>query len=191
MPAVESKMIALGTQAPQFTLPNTNPNYPVDNVSLSDFSESKGIVIAFICNHCPYVVHLKSVFSEFANRYQEHGIAVVAISANDVTTHPMDSPEKMALDARQYKYKFPYLYDESQAVARAYGAECTPDFYLFNSKRELFYRGQFDDSRPSNGIEVTGTHLHAAVTAILTDQPVSSRQKPSIGCSIKWKAGSR
>ncbi len=191
MPAVESKMIELGTQAPEFSLPNMNPNDSVDSVSLLDYANSKGIVVAFICNHCPYVVHLKSAFAEFAKRYQEQGVAVVAISSNDVTTHPMDSPEKMTADAMRYGYTFPYLYDESQAVARAYRAECTPDFYLFNSMFELIYRGQFDGSRPGNSVEVNGADLRAAVNAMLAGEDVSSIQKPSLGCSIKWKDGSR
>ncbi len=187
MPAVESKMIALGTDAPTFSLPNTNPNYSAESVSLADFSTAKGIVIAFICNHCPYVVHIKSGFAEFAKDYQEKGIVVVGICANDAVTHPMDGPEEMAVDAQRYGYSFPYLYDESQAVARAYGAECTPDFYLFDANRSLVYRGQFDSSRPGNGIEVTGADLKAAVDTLLVGRPVCSEQKPSIGCSIKWK----
>ena len=191
MPAVESKMINLGTYAPDFSLPNTNPNYSADCVSLADFSDTKGFIVAFICNHCPYVVHLKSAFCEFANMCLENDIAVFAISSNDVTTHPMDSPEKMTNDAQQYRYRFPYLYDESQAVARAYGAQCTPDFYVFDSNSRLVYRGQFDDSRPGNGVAVTGADLRAAVGAILEGKPALPEQKPSIGCSIKWQVGSR
>ena len=188
MPAVESSMIELGTRAPRFLLPNTNPNYPAANVSLSDLAQSKGIVIAFICNHCPYVVHLKSSFSAFAKRYQAQGIAVAAISANDVTTHPADAPAEMTADAVRYDYSFPYLYDESQAVARAFAAECTPDLYLFDARQKLVYRGQYDSSRPGNGIEVTGEDLSSAVDALLAGGRICQDQVPSIGCSIKWKA---
>ena len=188
MPAVESKMIELGTLAPEFTLPNTNSNYPGQSVSFSNFSESKGILIAFICNHCPYVVQLKSGFTEFARDYQKKGIAVVAISSNDVSTHPADAPENMTADALRYGYSFPYLYDESQAVARAYDARCTPDFYLFDAENKLVYRGQFDGSRPGNDVAVTGVDLRMAADALLTGQPVSQNQIASLGCSIKWKA---
>ena len=188
MPAVESKMIELGTIAPEFTLPNTNSNYPDQSVSLSDFYESKGILISFICNHCPYVVQIKSGFAEFAREYQKRGIAVVAISSNDVSTHPADGPEHMTADALRYGYSFPYLYDESQAVARTYDAQCTPDFYLFDSENKLVYRGQFDGSRPGNDVLVTGVDLRMAADALLTDQPIRQNQIASLGCSIKWKA---
>ena len=188
MPAVESTMIDLGTRAPDFALPNTNPNYSDAKVALSDFSESKGLVVAFICNHCPYVVKIKSSFAEFAREYQQKGIAVVAISANDVCCYPADGPEKMTDDAVQYAYSFPYLYDESQDIARAYGAVCTPDLYLFDSDHKLVYRGQYDDSRPGNAIEATGSDLRSAADSLLAGENVSSDQKPSIGCSIKWKA---
>ncbi len=191
MPAVESKMIELGTRAPEFYLPNTNPNISSESVSLSDSSVSKGLIVAFICNHCPYVVHIKSAFAEFAEIYQKKGIAVVAISSNDAETYPMDSPEKMSIDSKRYNYSFPYLYDETQGVAQAFGAQCTPEFYLFDSENRLVYRGQFDSSRPGNGVDVTGSDLRAAVEAVLAGEVVSSHQKPSIGCSIKWKAGSR
>lgn len=188
MPAVESTTIELGTRAPEFSLPNTNPNYPNARVALSDFSGSKGLVVAFICNHCPFVVHIKSSFAEFAREYQQKGIGVVAISANDVCCHPADGPEKMADDAVQFGYGFPYLYDESQDVARAYGAVCTPDIYLFDSGYTLVYHGQYDDSRPGKDIEVTGADLRAAADALLNGASISPDQKPSIGCSIKWKA---
>ena len=188
MPAVESKMIELGTIAPGFTLPNTNSNYPDQSVSLSDFFESKGILVAFICNHCPYVVQIKSGFAEFAREYQKQGIAIIAISSNDVSTHPADGPENMTVDALRYGYSFPYLYDVSQAVARAYDAQCTPDFYLFDSENKLVYRGQFDGSRPGNDVAVTGVDLRMATDALLTGQPVSQNQIASLGCSIKWKA---
>jgi hypothetical protein len=141
----------------------------------------------FICNHCPYVKHIRAGLAEFGRDAQRRGAAVVAISSNDVETHPADSPEKMAVEARTAGYTFPYLYDESQDVARAYQAACTPDIYLFDKSRKLVYRGQFDDSRPGNGRPVTGADLRAALDAILAGSPVSARQIPSVGCNIKWK----
>ncbi len=182
-----SKMVELGTVASDFTLPNANPNIPSDKVSLSDFSDAKGVVIAFICNHCPYVVKIKSAFSQFAVEYMPHGIAVVAISSNDASSYPADGPQNMAKDAVSFNYSFPYLYDESQQTAISYGAVCTPDFYLYDSAHHLVYRGQFDDSRPGNELPSTGSDLRAAVEALLSERPVSMEQKPSIGCSIKWK----
>ncbi len=188
MVATESNMMKLGTIAPQFTLPNFNPNFSEKDVSLSDFNGSNGYVVAFICNHCPFVVNIKTVFSKFADEYQNKGITVIAISANDVSTHPADSPEKMKEDAVRNGYSFPYLYDESQDVAKAYEAACTPDIYLFNSQRELVYRGQFDDSRPGNGIAPTGSDLRLAVDALLAGSGNLQNQRPSIGCNIKWKS---
>ena len=186
MPAVKSQMIKLGTRAPEFTLPNTN-NGQVSTVRLTDFENAAGVVIAFICNHCPYVVNLKESFSEFAKIYQHENIAIVAISANDAARYPQDAPSRMSDDAVRYDYSFPYLYDETQQVARAFGAECTPDFFLFDANLELVYRGQYDASRPGNGIEVTGADLRAAIDAMLAGRPISDEQRPSVGCSIKWK----
>ena len=180
-------MINLGTKAPEFSLPNTNPNFDADNVTLSEFESLSGVVIAFICNHCPFVGHIKSAFTEFAAEYQKKGLAVIAISSNDVSTYPNDGPDEMAQDAVRYGYGFPYLYDESQEVARAYEAACTPDLYLFDSNFELVYRGQFDDSRPGNGVPVTGKDLRAAADMLLASGSVSPDQKPSIGCNIKWR----
>ena len=187
MAAIESKMIELGTLAPEFTLPNTNPNIASTKVALSDYSTAKGYIVAFICNHCPYVVHIKQAFSDYARDYKDQGIAVIAINANSAAVYSSDSPENMTADAIQYEYGFPYLYDESQEVARAYDAACTPDIYLFDSARKLVYRGQFDDSRPGNGIPVSGADLRTASDALLAGKSISSDQMPSLGCSIKWK----
>ncbi len=181
-------MLKLGTKAPDFSLPNTNPQAGGETVDSKDFDGAPALLVAFICNHCPYVVHIRDEFVKFAREYQAKGLAVVAISANDVTTHPQDGPEHMTEYAEKYGYSFPYLYDESQDVAKAYDAACTPDLYLFNSDRELVYRGQFDNSRPNSGRPVTGKDLRTAVDAVLSGQPVPSDQKPSVGCNIKWKA---
>ena len=180
-----STMLPLGTKAPDFSLPNVDGS----TVSLSGFAGKPGLMVIFMCNHCPFVVHLRSALAEFATGYREKGLAIVGINSNDVSTHPDDSPEKMAEEAKSAAYPFPYLYDESQQVAKAYTAACTPDFFLFDSNRALVYRGQFDDSRPDSGIDITGADLRAACDAVLAGQPVSQDQKPSIGCNIKWKEG--
>jgi len=146
-------------------------------------------VVAFICNHCPYVKHVREGLARFGKEGAAQGAGMVAISANDARTHPEDSPARIAAEVRSAGYSFPYLYDESQAVARAYRAACTPDFYLFDAQRRLVYRGQFDDSRPGNGVPVTGRDLRAALAAVLAGKPVSPDQKPSLGCNIKWKPG--
>ena len=187
MPAVESYMLELGTQAPDFSLPNFNLNYPDSPVSLSSFDNAQGAIVAFICNHCPFVIHIKPEFTRFAREYRQKGLAVIAINSNDATSYPADSPQSMSQESSKYGYNFPYLYDESQEVAKAYRAACTPDFYLFDSDLKLVYRGQFDDSRPGNGIEVSGVDLQVACDSLLNGQTVSRDQKPSIGCSIKWK----
>ena len=187
MAAIESRMIELGTIAPEFTLPNMNPNIASTKVALSDYISAKGFVVAFICNHCPYVVHIKQAFSDYARDYKDQGITVIAINANSAAAYPSDSPENMTTDAIQHDYGFPYLYDASQEVARAYDSACTPDIYLFDSARKLVYRGQFDDSRPGNGIPVSGADLRTASDALLAGESISSDQKPSLGCSIKWK----
>ena len=189
MAAVKSSMLELGTQAPDFRLPNTNPIVELDEVALSDYSSAKGVLVAFICNHCPYVILIKENFAKFAEEYQSRGLAVLAISSNDAETHPADSPEKMSEDAGKYHYTFPYLYDESQAVAKAYQATCTPDFFLFDNARTLVYRGQYDDSRPNNGKNVTGRDLRTAANSVIAGEAVAIDQIPSIGCSIKWKIG--
>jgi len=180
-----STMLPLGTQAPDFSLPDTNGKM----VSLADFSQKPAILAAFICNHCPFVKHVAAGFAELAKEYGRRGVAVVAINANDVANYPDDSPAKMAEEVKLRGYTFPYLYDETQAVAKAYGAACTPDFYVFDKERKLVYRGQMDSSRPSSGLPVTGEDLRAALDAVLAGKPVPAQQKPSIGCNIKWKVG--
>ncbi len=181
-----STMLPLGSQAPDFSLPNVDGT----TVSLADFDGKPGLLVMFICNHCPFVVHLREALAQFAREYQEKGLAVVAISSNDIESYPQDGPEAMKQEAEAQGYTFPYLLDETQEVAKAYHAACTPDFFLFDADRKLVYRGQFDDSRPESGIPVTGADLRAACDAVLARQPVPSEQKPSIGCNIKWKAGS-
>jgi peroxiredoxin len=178
-------MLALGTEAPDFRLPDTSGK----TVSLSELKGARALVVAFVCNHCPYVKHIRSGLAQLARDYLERGVAIVGISANDVANYPQDSPAKMAEEAKAAGYLFPYLYDESQAVARAYHAACTPDFFLFDQHQRLAYRGQFDDSRPGNNVPVTGKDLRAALDAVLAGKPVSPTQKPSLGCNIKWKPG--
>jgi len=183
MVATASTMLPLGTQAPRFDLPDPHGK----QVSSGQFQGSP-LLVAFICNHCPYVRHIRSEFAAVAKEYQARGVAVVAISSNDVEAFPEDSPEKMAEEVVQQGYTFPYLYDESQDVAQAYHAACTPDFFLFDRDHRLVYRGQFDDSRPKNGLPVTGYDLRAALEAVLAGRPALADQKPSVGCNIKWKA---
>jgi peroxiredoxin len=183
--AMQSTMLALGTAAPPFRLPDTASG---KTVALEDFAASRALLVAFVCNHCPYVKHILDGFATFAREYGPRGLAVVAISSNDITTHPADSPNEMAKLARDKNFTFPYLYDESQSVARAYDAACTPDFFLFDSERRLVYRGQFDGSRPGGRQPVTGADMRAAADAVLTGKPVPEPQLPSVGCGIKWKA---
>ncbi len=178
-------MLPLGTPVPKFLLPDTVSQ---QKVSVSDFA-GQPLVVAFLCNHCPFVKHIRAEFARFGAFCKERGVGIVAISSNDVATHPDDSPELMTREAEQAGYTFPYLYDESQQVARAFGAACTPDLYLFDRDGRLSYRGQFDASRPGNGIPVTGQDLRAAVEALLAGKAPSAEQQPSIGCNIKWKPG--
>jgi peroxiredoxin len=178
-------MLPLGTKAPDFRLPDTKGKM----VSLSDFKSAPAMVIVFMCNHCPYVKHLRSGLAQLARDYLPRGVAVAGISSNDVANYPADSPAKMAEEAKSAGYIFPYLYDATQEVAKAYRAACTPDIYLFDQDQRLAYRGQMDDSRPGNGIPVTGKDLRAALDAVLAGKPVSPNQRPSIGCNIKWKPG--
>ncbi len=185
MAVTPSTMLPLGTTAPGFQLPDTDNRI----VSQDDYKDASALVVMFICNHCPYVKHLKTELAAFGRDVRKKGVAVVAISSNDVSSHPEDGPEKMAEDARALGYDFPYLYDESQEVAKAYRAACTPDFFLFDRNRRLVYRGQFDDSRPGSGIPVTGKDLRTAVDAVLEGRAVSEEQKPSMGCNIKWRTG--
>jgi peroxiredoxin len=180
-----STMRPLGMRAPDFSLPNVDGK----TVSLSSFSGKRGLLVIFMCNHCPFVIHLRSALAAFAKEYQAKGLGVVGVNSNDVTTYPDDSPERMKVEAETVGYTFPYLFDESQDVANAYGAACTPDFFLFDDSRRLVYRGQFDDSRPGNGKPITGADLRAACDGVLAGKPVSQNQKASIGCNIKWKAG--
>jgi peroxiredoxin len=184
MAQTPSTMIPLKTKAPDFTLPDTVSG---KNYSLSDLKSDKATVIMFICNHCPFVKHVNTGLVKLANDYLPKGISFVAISSNDVDNYPEDHPDKMKTTAEQLGYNFPYLYDESQEAARAYDAACTPDFYIFDRELKLVYRGQLDDSRPSNDIPVTGKDIRAALDNILADQPVDSNQRPSVGCNIKWK----
>lgn len=178
-----STMLPLGIKAPDFALPNVDGK----TVPLSDLAGGKGLVVMFICNHCPFVKHLRAALAEFGREVQSKGLKIVAISSNDAVAFPDDSPAKMAEEAQSAGYTFPYLYDESQSVAKAYKAACTPDFYLFNADQALVYRGQFDDSRPGNGKPVTGADLRAAVAALLAGKAPLETQRPSIGCNIKWK----
>jgi peroxiredoxin len=185
MAATNSTMLPLGTPAPDFSLPDPHGRL----VSLKDFQSSKALLVLFICNHCPYVKHIRAELARLGRDYQPRGLGMVAISSNDASRYPADAPAKMAEEAREAGYTFPYLYDESQEIAKAYRAACTPDLYLFDGRQRLVYRGQLDDSRPGNGIPVTGRDLRHAIEAVLSGQPVSDQQRASIGCNIKWKPG--
>ncbi len=186
MALVPSTMLALGTSAPGFSLPEPATG---DMVSLSDFHGAPALLVVFLSNHCPFVKHLADHFAGVAAEYQRRGVAVVGINANDVTTHPDDSPAKMKEEVARRGYTFPYLFDESQEVAKAYRAACTPDFFLFGAEGRLAYRGQYDASRPSLGVPVTGGDLRAAMDALLAGEAPSAEQIPSVGCNIKWRAG--
>lgn len=184
MVAVNSTMLPLGTAAPDFKLPDVSGK----TVSLADF-KGKPLVVAFICNHCPYVKHLRAALAQLGRDYITRGAAVVAISSNDVENYPQDGPDKMKEEAQAAGYNFPYLYDATQSVAKNYRAACTPDFYLFDKEHRLVYRGQFDDSRPGRELPATGKDLREALDAVLGGKPLAITQKPSIGCNIKWKSG--
>jgi peroxiredoxin len=184
--AVPSTMLALGTKAPEFELQDVTDGRIV---SLSDFEAKRALLVMFICRHCPYVKHVREELARLGRDFADSELAIVAISSNDVEEYPEDRPESLAEEAREAGYAFPYLFDESQEVAKAYTAACTPDFFLFDGDRALVYRGQLDDSRPSNGLPVTGKDLRAAIDAVLSGRPVSEDQRASIGCSIKWYAG--
>ena len=185
MAAVNSTMLALGTPAPDFRLPDPGGR----SVARDDLRDAAALLVMFICNHCPYVRHIRDGLAAFGRDYQPRGVAIVAINSNDLASYPDDRPEKMAEEARAAGYTFPYLYDETQAVAKAYRAACTPDFFLFDRSRRLVYRGQFDDSRPGDKLPVTGADLRAAADAVLSNGPVPTAQRPSIGCNIKWRPG--
>ncbi len=183
MAAVESQMLPLGTQAPAFTLPDP------DGTLHSLREGAPATLVMFICNHCPFVKHVREELARIGSDYGPRGVAIYAISSNDVTTHPADHPRHMKEEAATWGYTFPYLYDESQEVAKAYSAACTPDFFLFDGDRKLVYRGQLDDSRPSNNVTVDGRDLRAALDAVIAGDKPSDDQKPSIGCNIKWTPG--
>ena len=185
MALTPSTMLPLGTTAPDFKLPDTNGQ----TVSFADFKDKTALLVIFMCNHCPYVVHIRAGLAQLARDYQPRGVGIVGINANDVENYPADSPAMMKNEVKNAGYVFPYLYDETQAVAQAYRAACTPDLYLFDKNRKLVYRGQFDDSRPGNGMPVTGKDVRAALDTALTGKPASTNQKASIGCNIKWKPG--
>jgi peroxiredoxin len=185
MVATPSTMMKLSTPAPGFSLPDTDSK----TVSLSDFKDAAGLLVMFICNHCPFVIHVADELARMCKEYQSRGIAVVGICSNDVDNYPDDSPELMKKEKSQRGYTFPYLYDESQEVAKVYRAACTPDFFLFDKEHKLVYRGQMDSSRPGGDIPVTGEDLRAAMDAVLGGAPVPQDQKPSLGCNIKWKPG--
>ncbi len=183
MVMVNSTMLDLGTEAPDFALNDTEGRV----VRKSDFA-GKPLLVMFICNHCPFVKHLADKMADLACEWQEQGIGVVAIQSNDIGSHPADAPDKMRQEKEQRRYTFPYLLDETQEVAKAYTAACTPDFFLFDADHKLYYRGQFDDTRPDKG-EPTGEDLANAVEKLLAGEPAPDRQYPSAGCNIKWKAG--
>jgi len=180
-----STMLPLGTGAPDFSLPNVDGR----TVTLADAAGPRGTLVMFICNHCPFVKHVADQLAALGRDCLPRGIGVVAISSNDVSSHPADSPEQMVHEAEERGYVFPYLYDETQEVAHAYHAACTPDFFLFDGDRKLAYRGQLDASRPGNDVPVTGADLRAAIDALLSGHPVPAEQRPSLGCNIKWKPG--
>ena len=179
-----SQMVDLGSAAPDFSLPDTNGQ----TVSRSDFA-AKPLFVMFMCNHCPFVIHLRASLASVAKEYQANGVAVVGISSNDVVDHPDDSPAKMVEAVREFGYTFPYLYDESQAVAKAYRAACTPDFFLYDADHKLAYRGQWDEARPESDAPVTGEDIRAAMDAVLAGKAPTADQKNSIGCNIKWSKG--
>ncbi len=178
-------MVPLGTPAPSFSLPDTDGN----TVSIDDFKSDPALLVIFMCNHCPFVKHIREGLAEFAREYGAQGLAIVGINANDIDAYPQDGPDMMAKEVEEIGYVFPYLFDDSQEVARAYGAACTPDFFLYDDERTLVYRGQFDDSRPGNDVPVTGTDLIQAVEQLLAGEPIDAEQTPSVGCNIKWRPG--
>ncbi|MEB3290168.1 MAG: thioredoxin family protein [Leptolyngbya sp.] len=183
---VESTMLPLGTAAPEFALTDVVSG---QTISLATFAESPALLVMFICRHCPFVQHVEQELARLGREYGAKGVGIVAISANSLQTHPQDGPEHLKAQAEEYGFTFPYCFDATQAVAKAYTAACTPDFFLFDGHQRLVYRGQLDDSRPSNGQPVTGKDLRAALDAVLAGQPLPTDQRPSIGCNIKWTPG--
>jgi len=186
MVRTESQMLQLGTEAPSFTLKNVINN---QDVTLSDFTGEKGTLVFFICNHCPFVIHVRNEFKPLHEKYSARGIAFIAINSNSLETHPQDGPTNMKALAQDMGWKFPFLFDATQEVAQAYSAACTPDFFLFDQDLMLYYRGQLDDSRPKNGIPVTGKDLRHAMDSLLETAPPPEVQQPSLGCNIKWTPG--
>jgi peroxiredoxin len=184
MALTPSTMLPLGTIAPDFQLPDVVSNRLV---SPATFKGKKALLVMFICRHCPFVKHIQQELARLGTDYRDKNVGIVAISANDAANYPDDAPDKLKMMAQELGFTFPFCYDESQAVARSYQAACTPDFFLFDENQSLVYRGQLDDSRPSNNLPVTGTDLRAAIDAVLAGKPVTTEQKPSIGCNIKWK----
>jgi peroxiredoxin len=185
MSLTPSTMLPLGATVPDFTLPDIYGG----KISFSDFRDKKAVLVMFMCNHCPYVQHVRDEVIDLSKEYQHKDVVIIGINSNDFRTYPDDSPEKMREEAEKYGYTFPYLFDASQQVAKAFHAACTPDFFLFNRDRKLVYRGQLDDGRPGNGKPVTGADLRKALDAILEGKPATGIQKPSMGCNIKWKKG--
>jgi peroxiredoxin len=178
-------MLELGTRAPRFELPDTDGRI----VRIDDYVDAPALLVMFICNHCPFVKHVGAELARLGRDYEQRGVAIVAISSNDADAYPDDGPDRMREEKTDAGYAFPYLYDEAQDVAAAYRAACTPDFFLFDAQRHLVYRGQLDDSRPGNGVPVTGSDLRSAIDALLAGEPLPHEQKPSLGCNIKWKPG--
>ena len=185
MARTPSTMVQLGTQAPDFSLPDVVSGETVSFVTLAS---EKATLVMFVCNHCPFVIHVQDELVQLAKDYQERGVSFIAISSNDAENYPDDSPDKMKERALELGFTFPYLYDENQEVARAYAAACTPDFFLYDGERKLIYRGQLDDSRPGSGVPVTGKDLRTALDCVLAGEPLNPEQKPSMGCNIKWKS---
>lgn len=185
MVMTESTMLPLGSPAPAFSLPDTEGKI----VTLKDIQDKPAQLVVFMCNHCPFVIHIQKGLAQFARDCMAKGLGMVGINSNDVSQYPADHPDRMKADKRTFDYVFPYLYDETQGVAKAYHAACTPDFFLFDEDSRLVYRGQFDDSRPGNDAPVTGKDLKAAVDAVLAGKEIPTDQRPSIGCNIKWKPG--
>ena len=185
MALTPSTMLPIGSKAPDFRLREPGGS----TMTLADFQDAQALLVMFICNHCPYVKHVRHELARLGKEYQAKGVAVVAINSNDADAYPDDSPEMMAREKAEFGYMFPYLYDEDQEVAKSYQAACTPDFYLFDANRSLVYRGQLDGSRPGNSIPVTGADLRSALDLVLDDRPVPGGQKPSMGCNIKWRDG--
>lgn len=181
-----STMLTLGTRAPNFSLPDVISG---NTITLADFTDKEALLVMFLCQHCPYVKHIERELAQIGQDYKEKNLGIVAISSNSIDSHPQDAPEHLRSMAQRLNFTFPLCFDESQEVAKAYTAACTPDFFLFDNQQQLVYRGQLDDSRPSNNIELNGNDLRRAIEETLAGKPVSIEQKPSIGCNIKWKPG--